>query len=108
MDKTNISKVSSEKEKDFESSANNVYNYKKKFCTGCEKKQFYFLNKICNNLRQRNRSEAMCYDTLRMLNKDSNSEKQTINIKKSDNSLFLHANIYDEGTMAVVSRQVVL
>ena len=50
----------------------------------------------------------MCYDTLRMLNKDSNSEKQTINIKKSDNWLFLHANIYDEGTMAVVSRQVVL
>lgn len=38
MDKMNISKVSSEKEKDFESSANNVYNYKKKFCTGCEKK----------------------------------------------------------------------
>ena len=50
----------------------------------------------------------MCYDTLRMLNKDSNSEKETINIKKSDNSLFLHENVYDEGTMAVMSRQVIL
>lgn len=105
MDKTNISKNSPEKEQNFESSANNVYNYQKKSFAqvvkgnSCVSKT----NRAIQNSRceaiQSNRSEAMCHDALRTLNKDPKSEKQAKNMKKSDTSSFPHTGVYDEGTM---------
>lgn len=99
MDKTNVFNISPEKEKDFESSANNVYKYQKKSFAHAVKGNS-FISKT-NHAIQGNRSEAMCYDALRTLNKDSNSEKQTKNLKKSDTASFPHTDTFDEGTMAV-------
>ena len=113
MDKTNISKDSPEKEQNFESSANNVYNYQKKSFAqvvkgnSCVSKT----NRAIQSSRseaiqsnrseeiQSNRSETMCHDALRTLNKDLKSEKQAKNMKKSDTSSFPHTGVYDEGTM---------
>ena len=95
MDKT----ISPEKKKDFESSANNVYSYQKKSFAQVVKGNS-FISKT-NRAIQGNRREAMCYGALRTLNKDSNPEKQTKNIKKSDTASFPHTDVYDEGTMAV-------
>ena len=99
MDKTNVFNISPEKEKDFESSANNVYKYQKKSFAHAVKGNS-FISKT-NHAIQGNRSEAMCYDALRTLNKDSNSEKQTKNLKKSDTASFPHTDTFDEGTMEV-------
>ena len=99
MDKTNISNTTPAKQKDFKSSANNVYNYQKKSFAHAVKGNS-FISKT-NHAIQGNRSEAMCYDALRTLNKDSNSEKQTKNLKKSDTGSFPHTDAFDEVTMEV-------
>ena len=99
MDKTNVPNISSEKEKDLEASVNNVYSYQKKSFAQVVKGNS--LISKTNRAIQGNQSKAMCYDALRTLNKDSNSEKQTKNIKKSDNASFPHTDTFDEGTMAV-------
>lgn len=43
----------------------------------------------------------MCYAALRTLNEESNSEKQTKNIKKSDTASFAHTDEYDVRIMTV-------
>ena len=82
MDKTNISNTTPAKQKDFKSSANTVYNYQKKSFAQVVKGNNS--TSKTNRAIQSNRSKAMCHDALRALSKDSNSEKQTKNIKKSD------------------------
>ena len=99
MDKTKISNISPAKEKDFESSANIVYNYQKKSFAQAVKANS-FVSKTTRAI-EGNRSKVMCYDALRALSKDSNSEEQTKNIKKSDAASFPHTDADDEGTMVV-------
>ena len=99
MDKTNISKISPEKEQNFELSANNVYNYQKKSFAQVVKGNS-FISKT-NRAIQSNPSKAMYDDALRTMNKDSKSDKQPENVKKSDTASFPHTDVYDEGTMAV-------
>ena len=109
MDKTNISKISPDKEQNFESSADNAYSYQRKsFAQVVKGTSSDSLISKANLAIQNNRSETMCYDALRTLDNDNKSEKPTENIKKSDTASFPHTDVYDEGTVAVYIKVGVL